>query len=351
MSQKDLEETEATSHLRGTRLRALGVATASAVAALSASEAIELFINRVVRPDAAELAWISESIMATAFLVMTTLWVGLRQTRSELSASERARLTVDTQLSIAASVQRALLPPIPAPVAGVSWFAAVEPAGKIGGDYYDFLPLANGQMCVVLGDVSGKGIGAAVFLSNVRAIVRALVRETAAPGEVLERLSETVLSDANGATYVTCILGVVDPACRTFTYSNAGHPAGVLVRESGVRGLGIGGPPVGLLQGSRYQEEVVSFGEGDIVVLVSDGVTEALDVGGEAVATTLAAVVERQRPSTPEQVSRALLKAAREGSGPHGVGDWADDRTVVAFGIPREPALGAVSPADAAAHP
>ena len=335
MSQKDLEANETTSQLRGTRLRSLGVAAASAVAALSASEAIELCINRVVRPDAAELTWISESIMAAAFLVMTTLWVGLRQARSDLSASERARLTVDTQLSIAASVQRALLPPIPAPVAGIAWFAAVEPAGKIGGDYYDFLPLANGQMCVVLGDVSGKGIGAAVFLSNVRAIVRALVRETAAPGEVLERLSETVLSDAAGATYVTCILGVVDPARRTFTYSNAGHPPGVLVGESGVRALGIGGPPVGLLRGSHYQQEVVSFGAGDLVALVSDGVTEALDVGGEAVPTALAAVITGQRSATPERASRALLKAAHEGSGPHGVEDWADDRTVVAFGIPR----------------
>ena len=82
--------TEATLHLGGTRLRALGVAAASAVAALSASEAIELFINRVVRPDAAELAWISESIMATGFLVMTTLWVGRQARRTCPRRSGRA---------------------------------------------------------------------------------------------------------------------------------------------------------------------------------------------------------------------------------------------------------------------
>lgn len=317
------------------RLWSVAIAAGSALGALLASQAIELFINRVLRPDAEELTWISESLIAVGFLLMTALWIRLRKARAELSASERARLAVETQLSVAAEVQRALLPAIPPPIEGVYWFASVEPAGKVGGDYYDFLPLPTGDVCVVIGDVSGKGIAAAVFLSNVRAVVRALVRETASPAELLARLSETLLADVNGEMYATCVLGLVSPIRRTFIYSNAGHPPGVFVGKSGMRGLGVGGPPVGLIRAIAYEEETVTFGEGDLVALVSDGVTDALDIGGATVVTALGAIIARETPLTPEGASRALLSAARSGSGPLGVSEWMDDRTAVAFGIPQ----------------
>lgn len=312
----------------------IGLAVGVGLVAIVLSQAIEIFINRVLRPDTEELTWISESLMAAGFLIVTSLWVRLRQTRLDLSASERARVAVETQISVAASVQRALLPPIPDPIAGVVWFASVEPAGKIGGDYYDFIRRADGRMWVVLGDVSGKGIPAAVFLSSVRAVVRALVRDAASPDDVLGRLSEAVSADSGTELYVTCLLALVDPEHRTFTYANAGHPAGVLVSRSGVRSLSIGGPPAGLLPSPRYRSEVVPFADGDIVALVSDGVTDALDVGGNAVADALAAVIAAGRSRTPQDVCVRLLEAAREGTGPSGLTNWTDDRTVVAFGIP-----------------
>jgi phosphoserine phosphatase RsbU/P len=306
---------------------------AVAFIAVVASQLIEVFINRVLRPDAKEWTWISETVVVAGFLVVTPLWLQLRQAREALGASERARLAVETQLSVAAEVQRALLPAIPAPMADVQWWARVEPAGKIGGDYYDFLRLSQTQMFVVVGDVSGKGIPAAIFLSNVRAIVRALVRETLDPADVVTRLSQAVQDDSNGHLYLTCILGIVDTNRRTLTYLNAGHPSGVLIGPTGVVALNAGGPPAGLLPSAVYRPEEISFRHGDFIVFVSDGVTDALDLGGDGIAPGLASILLPRRPASPREACERLLSAARSGPGPTGVPGWNDDRTVLAFGV------------------
>jgi sigma-B regulation protein RsbU (phosphoserine phosphatase) len=223
---------------------------------------------------------------------------------------------------------------VPPPTCGISWAAAVEPAEKVGGDFYDFLPLADGRMYVVLADVSGKGIPAAVFLANVRAIVRALAEEQTRPRQLVARLSSTLISDSASGLYVTCIVAMVDPRRRSMVYVNAGHPLGVLWNRGGVRGLGVGGPPAGLLRDARFEEEEVPLREGDLVAFVSDGVTEALDATGEGAVGTLAQQIESTDPFTPGAVCARLLSAAAHGAGPQGVDNWADDRTAVVFGVP-----------------
>jgi serine phosphatase RsbU (regulator of sigma subunit) len=322
----------ASSQPLGGPLRTAAFAAAAVTVAVLVSQAIEIFINRVLRPNAAELSWISEAIMAAAFLVMTTLWVRLRRTRRELSEAQRVRVALETQLAVAASVQRALLPPTPEPIDGIAWFAAVEPAGLVGGDYYDFVRLSNGNMCVVLGDVSGKGIAAAVFLSNVRALVRALLRETHLPADLLRRLSDAVLEDSRAGLYVTCFLAIVDARARQLTYANAGHPTGVIIGNGGVRALDVGGPPAGLLPTPHYQAADVTLADDEVVVIVSDGITEALDTGGTRIPSALASAIGTTGPRSPEAVGLRLFAAAQDGLGPDGVADWSDDRTVVTFG-------------------
>jgi phosphoserine phosphatase RsbU/P len=317
---------------RETSYTSVALAGAAVLAAVAISQGIELFINRVFRPDADELTWISEATMAGAFLVMTTLWVRLRRTQRELSAEQRVRVALETQLSVASAVQRALLPPTPEPIDGISFFAAVEPAGQVGGDYYDFMPLPGGQVCVVLGDVSGKGIAAAVFLSNVRALVRALLRETHSLTEVLTRLSDEVLEDSRAGLYVTCFLAIVDTRARVVTYANAGHPTGVIIGGNSVRALDVGGPPAGLLPSARYEAAEVSLALDEVVVIVSDGITEALDTGGARIPAALAAAIGTNGRRSPETIGHRLFAAARSAPGPAGVPDWSDDRTVVAFG-------------------
>jgi serine phosphatase RsbU (regulator of sigma subunit) len=300
---------------------------------IAASQGIELFVNRILRPDAEEITWISEVVMAGGFVAVTWLWIRLRETKIALTDLEREQIVAEAQLTIAARVQTSLLPALPAPSDGVGWHAAVEPAGKVGGDYYDFLPLPHGRMCVVLGDVSGKGIGAAVFLANVRATLRAIARDATHPRTLLSHLSSSLLADSTSGLYVTCIVAIVDPRERSMVYVNAGHPAGVLWNAKGARALRVGGPPAGLLRGATFEEEQVTFGDGDLVVFVSDGITEALDASGDGVVEAIAAQVAQAERLTPEAVCRRLLSAARRGTGPAGVEGWTDDRTALAFGV------------------
>src|SRR6185436_5454900 len=135
--------------------------------------------------------------MTLALLAITTLWIRLRMAHTAVEALEHERLRSQAELAVAANVQRALLPPIPAALHGVSWFAAMEPAGVVGGDYYDFFRLIGDRMCVVVADVSGKGVPAAVFVSNARAVIRAVAREpTATPSQILTSVSDVFLADS-----------------------------------------------------------------------------------------------------------------------------------------------------------
>jgi hypothetical protein len=303
------------------------------VLGVAASQGVELFVNRILRPDAEEITWISEAVLAGGFVVVSWLWVRLRETQIALTDLERQQIVAETQLTIAARVQTSLLPALPVPSAGISWYAAVEPAGKVGGDYYDFLPLDDGRMCVVLADVSGKGVAAAVFVANVRATVRALARDATHPRALVSHLSSALLADSTSGLYVTCIVAIVDPEKRSMVYVNAGHPAGVVWNPKGVQGLRVGGPPAGLLAGARFEEEALRFGDGDLVVFVSDGITEALDASGDAVVEAIAAQIAQAERHTPDAVCARLLAAGRTGSGPRGVDGWTDDRTAVAFGV------------------
>ncbi len=313
--------------------RSIGLALALVLITVAGSQALERVINRLLRPDAEEWTWISDVILSAGLLVMTLFWARLKEARNTISSLDAQRIVLDTQLSIAADVQRALLPSIPGPLNGVHWYGSVEPAGQLGGDYYDFLALPDGKMAVVLADISGKGVPAAIFMSNIRAIVHALIREISAPDELLARLSRDILADAGAGLYATCFIALVDPNNRTMTYSNAGHPPGILTGPGGVHPLCAGGPPVGLLERAAYEAETISFGEGDLITLVSDGISEALDVSADVLPFAIAAEISRASSGTPQAVCTQLLDATRGSQGPRGAGDWTDDRTVVAFGV------------------
>ena len=193
-------------------------------------------------------------------------------------------------------------------------------------------------MCVVLADVSGKGVPAAVFVSNTRAVLRSVARERSTPSGVLTAVSEVLLQDGRGGLYVTCFVAIVETARHTMVYANAGHPPGVILRKGGTRALGVGGPPLGLLSAAHYDEELITLESGDLVVLVSDGITDAIDAGGDGIPDAIGAELANLREKTPAMACTALLAAARRSPGPRGVTSWADDRTVVAFAFSPDPA-------------
>src|SRR5258708_5841835 len=284
-----------------------------------------------MRPPRGELLLVSDLILATAFGAAFYLWLNLRATRTRLTGLERTQIVLDTQLSVAAQIQRQLLPRVPIESNGVRWAGRLEPADRIGGDFYDFIP-SDAEALFVVGDVSGKGIPAALLQASAHSLIRTLARETVDPADLLTRLSREIYAENAGGSYLTCVVVRVDSAARTLTYANAGHPVGLMVGPLGQRLLSRGGPPAGLFAETAYEAEVVSLASGDLGVLVTDGITEAIDEHGAAAADALNSTICRiPEPRTPERVCDALMDMAQHSPGPRGVADWQDDKTVLAF--------------------
>jgi sigma-B regulation protein RsbU (phosphoserine phosphatase) len=305
--------------------RALVESAVATLGGYALAVALEAVVIGWLRPTEWELAWISDSALALALGVAVYLWRRLLATRHELAQRERAEIVLETQLSLAAEIQRRLLPPLPPTADGCEWAASLEPAGKIGGDFYDFVETVPGTWMVLVADVSGKGIPAAMALGLLRSTFRALARQPIAPAEMLRQLSNAFFQDWQGMPYVTCIVAAFDLRARTLAYSNAGHPAGILLGPTRVRHLDHGGPPAGLLADAHFEQDILSVQPGDTCLLVSDGVTEALD--GVALEDRVSASERGTAPAAA--LCERVMTQARGGRGPAGADAWEDDRTVV----------------------
>lgn len=318
---------DARSTANSARWRIVAQSVATAVVAYVAAGAIEAAFIRVFRPTELELAWISDILLAAALGVAVYLWRSLLAMRHDLAERERAELVIATQLAMAAEMQRRYLASVPAPGNGFDWAAQLVSAGQIGGDFYDFVELSPGTWLVLVADVSGKGIPAAMALGSLRSIFRTLARDRAEPAGLVARLSDALCDEWAGSPYVTCIVARVETRDRRLTYTNAGHPAGLIVGRASNRLLGRGGPPAGLLQGAQFEQDTIELQAGDVCVLVTDGVTEALEgVATPAIERLVAAARDRDGAAG---ICDAVMTHARQGQGPRGVDHWTDDRTVV----------------------
>ena len=312
----------------------LGRAALVTAVAYGLATAIEFALIGIFKPTEWALTWISDAVLAGMVGVATYLWLDLRATRVALSGAERARVVVDTQLSIAADLQRNLLPQLPADRPGLQWGAHLEPAGRIGGDFYDLVSISGTEVMFILADISGKGIPAAMLLAYTRAAFRTLLREYRQPADLVSRLSSALHSDTGGQPYVTCIVGRLDTGRGTLTYVNAGHPPALLIRDEEVVRLDAGGPPAGLLAEASYVEEILELRAGDHGVFFTDGITEAIERGPGSPADIIVATVRRlPHGASAPAICHALVSLALRGLGPAGVDDWQDDRTVLAFTI------------------
>jgi sigma-B regulation protein RsbU (phosphoserine phosphatase) len=301
----------------------------AAVAAAAAAFVLAIgFERQLVRLlSLGELEWVSDVVLSTALGVATFLWLHLRRARTELTRLERAQLVLDTELGIASQIQRHLLTAPPRARDGWRFAARLEPAGRVGGDFYDFVEL-GGSLLVLLADVSGKGIPAALVMGSCRTLFRQLARETQEPGPLVARLGRALLQEHGGAPYLTCFLGRLDLAERRLSWVNAGHPAGLLVAGGAHQALAATGPPAGLLPDVSYEARTQRFASGETLLLVTDGVTEALD-GDGPIDERLARAVSRKRASGAQAICEQVMRLARAGPalspGPNGT----DDRTVV----------------------
>ena len=177
-----------------------------------------------------------------------------------------------------------------------------------------------------MADVSGKGIPAAMVLGSLRAAFRALARQSSDPARIVAQLSAGLYEEWLGALYVTCFVGRFDLTASTLTYTNAGHPPGILAGHGGIRHLSRGGPPAGLLPGAVFENELLQLHVGDTCLLVTDGVTEALEMDPPLEGDLEAS---RERGGSAAELCQAVMARALTGHGPRDVQGWDDDRTVV----------------------
>jgi len=200
--------------------------------------------------------------------------IALENARLHRQALEKERL--ERELDLAAEIQRQILPKGAPEVTGFDLVGWNRPARQVGGDYYDLLPLAGGRVSLVLGDVSGKGMPAALMVSTLHSALRLLLDRAGLGPEFLERLNTHILESSASNKFITLLLAELDPSSGHLQYLNAGHNPGLLLRrDGGVEELGSGGIPLGLLPGSRYESRDVVVQPGDLVCIYSDGITEA----------------------------------------------------------------------------
>lgn len=209
-----------------------------------------------------------------------------RRNEEELRAKDAKIRARDMEMELAADVQRRFYPREAPVIQGLQLAGAVQPADETCGDYYDYLKLPDGSTLIAVGDVSGHGLGPALVMAETRAYVRSLARAGYAPDAILERCNLQLCQDLADGQFVTMLLIHVSPGGHTLSYASAGHTPALLVGADGVlvRELTKCGPPLGPLgieDDRRYPvQEGIAFRTHDVLVLMTDGVTEA-SPGGE----------------------------------------------------------------------
>jgi sigma-B regulation protein RsbU (phosphoserine phosphatase) len=186
------------------------------------------------------------------------------------------RLTLKRDLEIARDIQRAMLPQEMVTGGGLEAYGFTRPANTVGGDFYDVLQMPDGRLVIALGDVSGKGSPAALLMALTLAILRTLVDEGLGPAALAQRLNVQVARHAPGSRFVTMFLAVFDPITGALHYVNAGQNPPILRRVNGaLQRLTSGGVALGMFDLSAYTAGDTWLAPGDVLVLYSDGITEA----------------------------------------------------------------------------
>src|SRR5918999_4557951 len=191
------------------------------------------------------------------------------------------RERIEQELRVARRIQQALLPEATPPLDGWKITRYYQPAREVGGDFYDFLRLQDSRVGLVIGDVSGKGIPAAVLMANTQSVLRTVAQRASAPGQALAEANEVLYAYMPPNTFVTCFYGVLDPDSGRLHYANAGHDLPCERHDGRVEELRARGMPLGLMTGMSYEEKEAFLAAGDNLLFYSDGLVEAHDQRGE----------------------------------------------------------------------
>ncbi len=182
---------------------------------------------------------------------------------------------LEHELKVARRIQESILPKEIPCLPGWEMAAHWQPAHAVSGDFYDFIHFPDGRLALIVGDVTGKGVPAALVMATTRAILRATAQPGLNPGQVLERVNDQVCVDILPGMFVTCFYGILDSGTGALNFANAGHCLPLQVHQSEVVEPRATGMPLGLLEGMAYEEKAISLQDGDTLLLYSDGLIEA----------------------------------------------------------------------------
>jgi sigma-B regulation protein RsbU (phosphoserine phosphatase) len=200
----------------------------------------------------------------------------------------------------------------------------------VSGDLYDFFPIENGKMCFVVGDVSGKGIAAGIFM----AVTRTLIRATAVPGrsplEILTRVNAQLAKENQASLFVTMILGIVDTRTGRMTYGQGGHNPPILIPAKGhPKYEPPGGMPLGVFEDAKFGERELVLEKGDTLLVYTDGVTEAMNLAKDLFGEDrLQLAVEGGAALSAEKVTERVVEKVEEFVG---AAERSDDITLLAI--------------------
>jgi len=268
--------------------------------AITSAMAVPLFDNQrvlgLVYVDSQEPG-VTFSEEQLEILTLLGNMAAVKITNARLLEAEQARARMAQELATAAQIQRALLPPEPPAVPGYGLDAYLQTCYEVGGDLYDFHRRPDGRIVLVAGDVTGKGMGAALLMSLFLASARVLYDTCLDPGELATRLGGIVHRSTDPGRLVTGFVGWLDPGSGRLDYVNAGHPAPCLVLEGRPRELESTGVPFGTLPEFLYAASSATLEPGELLALFSDGLTEAQ---------------RGEEFFDPERLRRALLEGGQE---------------------------------------
>ena len=235
------------------------------------------------------------------------------------------------EIEAASATQRGLLPQSIPQFPGYEISAAWRPAGAVSGDYLDLLRLDASHLALSVADVIGKGVPAALLMSNVQAAVHALAGEMLPTGELCRRINRIVAANVGSGKFITFFYGVLDGERRRFGYTNAGHCEPILVRRNGeCERVNHGGVVLGVFPDWTYQEQHVDLEPGDRLVIFSDGITEIENAEHDEFGEVrLMDVLRANRELDAESMQKRVMAAIAEFSG----GNFQDDATLIVTAV------------------
>jgi serine phosphatase RsbU (regulator of sigma subunit) len=218
------------------------------------------------------------SQVATAILMRREIQAREQRLKQEAHARER----IEQELHVARRIQEASLPKDVPELEGWEISPRYRPAREVGGDFYDFIELVDGNLGLVVGDATGKGVPAALVMSTTCGMLRAVTQASNySPGEVLQRVNEALFARIPANMFVTCFYAILDPQSGTLSFANAGHDLPYVRRSGDADELMARGMPLGLMPGMGYEEKEIILGAGDRALFYSDGLVEAHNPEGE----------------------------------------------------------------------